>query len=304
MAIQKLPIFCYYDRQRFTQYGSMDCAGWYGVAIETGKKQQALYPTMGRKHIFFFGQNRLIFNSEPRVIFKSIDFFYVVVGAILYQVDKFFNQIVVGFISNVGPVWYDYLPVGNIVYVMITSGHKIYVITENVSGPPTFAQATGTGVPTEPLYVAAFGNRFVVSNDGTPDFFLSQSNLAGTDSSWFNIPGVAGGSLFARASGRIGQFGVLHNQLYIMCEYTTDVWANIPTVFTNAGATTEFPWKLNSSYNWDYGIADPLSLSVDFGRITWLGRNKNGLVSFMSSDGGQPRYLISSYSSITRTIGS
>lgn len=40
MPIQQLPIFCYYDVQRFTQFGSMDCANWYGVEVESGKENR------------------------------------------------------------------------------------------------------------------------------------------------------------------------------------------------------------------------------------------------------------------------
>ncbi len=69
-------------------------------------------------------------------------------------------------------------------------------------------------------------------------------------------------ALNASASGIIGQFAVLQNQLYILCDFVTDVWANIITQITVGGVTREFPWKLNSSYNFDFGIADPNSLSV------------------------------------------
>jgi hypothetical protein len=288
MAIQPLGIFTFYDKQRFTQFGAMDCANFYKIEVESAKKKQALYPAMGRKHVNFFNENRLVYIHQPRFIFKSIDYLYVVVGTQLFQYDRFYNERLVGFVHNTGPIWWAVLPVGNVVYIMLTTNGKIFVITED-AGTINYEQATGTGVPTNPLYVAAFGNRFVVSDANTPDYFLSQVNLAGNSSTWFNVPGVPGGSLFNRASGRIGQFAVLHNQLYIMCDFTTDVWSNIPTQITVSGSTAEFPWKLNTSYNFDYGIADPLSLSIDFGRMVWLAKNSNGLVSFMASNGSQPQ---------------
>lgn len=40
--IEQLPIFCYYDKQRFTQFGSMDCANWYGIQVDSGKKASPL----------------------------------------------------------------------------------------------------------------------------------------------------------------------------------------------------------------------------------------------------------------------
>jgi hypothetical protein len=284
MAIEQLPIFCYFDQQRFTQYGAMDCANWYGIQVDSAKKKQALYPTMGRQHITFFNQNRLIYTSQPRFIFKSIDFFYVIVGTRILQYDKFYNEKLIGNIHASGPVWFAYMAVGTIVYCMLTSFSKIYVITET-GNTFSFDQATGVGVPDNPLYVAAFGYRFVVSEANSPQFFLSTPNLSGDKTTWFNN---AGSPLFAQASGRINQFAVLHNQLYIMCDFTTDVWANIPSQITVAGSTAEFPWKINTSYNFDYGIADPLSLSVSFGRMVWLAKNADGLVSFMASNGSQP----------------
>jgi hypothetical protein len=289
--IKPLPIFCYYDKQRFTQFGSMDCANWYGIQVESGKKKQALYPTMGRKHINFLNQNRLVFNAQPRVEFKSINFLYVVDGTTVYQFDRFYNRKVLSISVALGtPIWFATLAVGTLVYNMMTDGNNIFVIKEDGSTVTaevvTDANAPG-GATTggKPLYVATFGNRFVVSVAGTPDFYLTTINLTGSASTYFTVNGAA---LNGRASGVIGQFAVLHNQLYIMCDTTTDVWANIATQITVAGVTTEFPWKLNSSYNFDYGIADPNSLSVCFGMMVWLGKNQDGLVSFMVSNGQMP----------------
>ena len=152
---------------------------------------------------------------------------------------------------------------------------------------------TDTNSPTKPQYVAAFGGRFVVNQMGTPINYLTQINLGGSPpvnpAKIFTIPdGGAGFALFFSSSGIVRSYAVLHTQLYIFTDFTTDIWANIVTQITVAGVTREFPWKINTSYNWDYGIADPLSLSVDFGRMVWLGKNTSGLVTFMASDGGQP----------------
>ena len=284
MPISELPIFCYYNVQRFTQFGSMNLANWYGVKAEGTKKGQALYPAMGRKHVTFLNQNKLLFNSQPRALFRSIDFVYIVDGSTVYQVDKFFNQKAIGTVGLTSQIWFAFLPVGSLVYCMITDEENVYVITENGTNV-SMATVTDSNAPTKPLYVAAFGNRFVVSQKGTPDYYLSTINLDGTVADYFTVSGSA---LFNRASGVIGQFAVLHGQLYILCNFTTDIWGNIPTQVQVAGVTREFPWKLNTSYNWDYGIADPFSLDVDFGRMTWLARNRNGLVTFMASNGQMP----------------
>lgn len=290
--IEPLPIFCYFDKQRFTQFGAMDCANWYGIQVESGKKAQALYPTMGRKHVNFLNQNRLIFNAQPRVEFKSIHYLYVVVGTTVYQYDRFYNQKILPISVSLGtPIWFKTLAVGTMVYNMMTDGNNIFVIKENGSSVTaevvTDPNAPG-GLTTggKPLYVAAFGNRFVVSVAGTPDFYLSTINLTGNANTYFTVNGAA---LNGRASGVIGQFAVLHQQLYIMCDFTTDVWANIQTQITVAGVTATFPWKLNSSYNFDFGISDPNSLSIGFGMMVWLAKNEEGLVSFMVSTGQTPQ---------------
>lgn len=294
--IEDLPIFCYYDKQRFIQFGSMDCANWYGIRVDSGKKQQALYPCMGRRHVRFLDENRLVFNAEPRVQYKSINYLYVVDGTAVYQFDRFYNRKTLPISVTLGtPIWFATLAVGNIVYNMMTDSVNIFVITEDsstvtaevVTDPNAPGGATTGG---KPLYVAAFGDRFVVSVADTPNFYLSQIDLAGAANTYFTINGEA---LNARASGIIGQFAVLHNQLYIMCDFSTDVWANIITQITVGGITRIFPWKLNSSYNFDYGIANPNSLSVDFGMMVWLARNANGLVSFMMSNGQAPQDISS-----------
>ena len=295
-TIEQLPIFCYYDRQRFTQFGAMDCANWYGIQVQSGKKQQALYPAMGRRHVRFLEQNKLVFNDEPRNFYKSINYLYVIDGTVVYQYDRFYNRKTLPISLNLGGrIWFATIAVGRIVYNMMTDGQNIFVITEDgtnvtaeVVTDPNAPGGTTTGG--KPGYIASFGNRFVVSIDNTPDYYLTQINLAGTANTYFTVNGQA---LFNRASGVIKQFAVLHNQLYIMCDFTTDVWANIATQITVAGVTREFPWKINSSYNFDYGISDPESLSVDFGMMSWLAKNSNGLVSFMVSNGQAPQDISS-----------
>ena len=285
MPIEQLPIFCYFDVMRFRQFGSMDCANWYGIKIDSGKKEQAMYPAMGRKHVTFMGQNKLIFDAEPRTIFKTIEFFYVIVGTRVFQYDRFYNSKLIGHVSLSGMIWQDFLPVDNLVYIMLTDETNIWIITEDGTSV-TMQQVTDSNIPATPAYVAAFGNRFVVSDKDTPNYYLSVINLGGSS---LNVGTCFTPALFNRASGVVRQFAVLHSQLYILCDYTTDIWANIATQITVSGVTSEFPWKLNSSYNWDYGIQDPLSLSVDFGRMCWLAKNSNGLVAFMVSNGQQPQ---------------
>lgn len=288
MPVEALPIFSYYDKQRFTQFGPMDCANWYGIQVQDSKNVQALYPAMGRKHIEFMGLNKLVFTSEPRQVFKTIDFMYVIIGTQVIQVDRYYNEKVIGSVALGTDVWFDFLPVGTTVVAMMTDEQNVYLITENGSAV-TMVTVTDANRPASPQYVAAFGNRFVVNTKDSPDFLLTQV-LVGTAANCFTVDGSPLGN---RASGVIKQFGVLHNQLYIFCNFQTDVWANIPSNFTVAGVTLQFPWKQNTSYNFDFGLYDPFSLSIEFGRMTFLAQNKAGLVSFMVSTGQQPKDISS-----------
>lgn len=292
MPVQPLDIFCSFQVQRFTQYGPEDCANWYHVQAPKGKKGVALYPAMGRKHIETFSINRFVFNSQPRAAYKTINFMYVVVGTQVIQIDRFYNETVIGSVQLSGRIWFDWFAIGTSIYAMITDETNVYLIIESSSGT-TFNQITDPNAPPNPQFVVAFGNRFVINQRGTPDYYLSAIDVGdlGNPATSFTIDGA---SLINRASGIVGQFAVLHNQLYIFTEFTTDILANIPTQITDSGGVTfSFPWKVNTSYNWDYGIADPLSLSVGFGRICWLARNSEGLVSFMVSDGQQPKDISS-----------
>lgn len=295
MPIQPLDIFCYYDKQRFVQFGSMDCANWYHVIAPTGKKKKALYPAMGRRHINFFGENKLIFPSEPRNIFRTIDYFYVILDTQVIQVDRFYNEKVIGTVPLGKENWFDFLAVGDVIVAILTAETVMYVITED-GASVTMQEITDPKRPMEPYFVAAFGNRFVVSNKNSSTFYLSKINLGGVPvdvNTCFTISPTNNAPLVNQASGVIGQLAVLHNQLYILCSFSTDVWSNIPSQNVLNTDTTEFPFKLNTSYNFDFGIKDPHSLDVDFGVMVWLAQNKNGLVSFMASSGQQPQDISS-----------
>ncbi len=292
MPVTALPIFAYFNKQRFTQFGSGDCANWYAMKVDDTKKGQALYPAMGRQHITYFGENKLVYESQPRQIFKTLNYFYVILGTRVIQVDQFYNERVIGNVPLGREVWFAFLPVGSVVYGLLTAETAMYVITED-GNTVSFDQVTDPNAPTEPQYVAAFGNRFVVSQKDTPDFYLSAINLGGVPLNVNTCFTVNSQSLFNRASGVIGQMGVLYNQLYIFTSYTTDIWANIQSQVTTGNVVATFPWKLNTSYNWDYGIQDPHSLAIGFGRIVWLAKNADGLVSFLVSNGQQPKDISS-----------
>jgi len=295
MPIKELPVFEGYDLQRFRQYSPRDVANWYTVEAPTGKKKGALYPAMGRRHIEFNDVNVLEFDAQPRKIFKSIDFVYVIVGSSVYRVNKQFSSVLVAgsevFTRVSGTLNFAYLPTITIpgggsppvvqnVFCMLCDGEDIFVIDETTN---TMTVVSDPLRPPKPLCVAAFGNRFVVSTRNSTQFQLSQTNLGGTynPATCFTI---AGSAVFAQESGLIRQMAVLQNQLFIFTDYTTGKWSNTPSLFENAS----FPWRKNTSFEMNFGIADPDSIDTDFGMMCWLGQNRNGLVTFMTSNGDSP----------------
>jgi hypothetical protein len=299
MPIEQLPLWSGYDKQRFKQFSPADCANWYGVDAPSGKKGKALYPAMGRRHININGVNLLNFELQPRKIFKSIDFAYVIVADQVWRINSAFSKTIVNgsevFTRKSGLLSFAYLPVVTIpgdntppaiqnVYVMLCDGYHIFIINEKTN---TMEVVTDPLAPPNPAYCAAFGNRFVVSTRNSTQFQLSKTNFGGTldVNTCFTIAGAA---VFAQESGLIRQMAVLQNQLYIFTDFTTGIWSNTPSTFQTA-VTTTFPWRKNTSFEFNYGIADPDSLDVDFGMMIFLAQNRNGLVTFMMSSGQSPQ---------------
>lgn len=290
MPTTPLDIIGGYNKQRFSQFNGEDTANWYIVQDKKGKNPAAMYPAMGRKHVTFLNQNKLQFGEEPRAVFSSIDYMYFVVGNQITQVDKFYNEVIItldnsDFVTNSGNIFFDYLVRPDFTLCMFCDGAHAYVFNETTL---SFLTVTDANTPSSPTYVAAFGDRFVVAGKNTSEFRLTQINggsVSGSNVDPALVFTVSGSAVFAQEAGIIKNFAVLHNQLYIFTDFTTGVWSNNPSVFNNAS----FPWRKNTSYNWDYGLQDSLSLSTDFGMIVFLGKNKSGLVQVMASTGGQPQ---------------
>ena len=299
MPVKPLEMMNFFDEQRFTQYSPQSCSNWYLVDTPSGKKGKALYPTMGRKHISSLGATLLNFSAQPRALFKSVSFAYAVVGGVIYQIQPNFSVAKISnssFTSTSGDVFFAFLPVVQVphansyvqtTYVAFVADNQMYIFNEANTG--SFAKVTDPLAPPLPNAIAAFGNRFAVSSQGSTQFWLTQINLGGTTVDPTMIFNIAGAAVFAQESGIIRQMGVLHNNLFIFTDYTTGIWSNTISTVTNAFASSNFPWKKNTSYDFDYGIADPNSLDIDFGMMCWLGQNRNGLVQFLSSNGQSPQ---------------
>jgi hypothetical protein len=305
-----------YNVQRFKQFSPEDAANFYAVKGENTKTPFAMYPTFGRQHINYLGLNKLIFNNECRGIFRSIKFWYAVDGSTVYRIDKLYNKDPIGSLESISSnVYFAFLVVNGITFACFTDNKFIYIYQEGTGSLQKVTDPNAPGIfsingsVTKPGFIARFGNRIVVSVADSSQFVLSVINLlttdTGTNTSSFNPqycfsigattvngnPGLAGEQVSALENGIIKQFGVLNNALYIFTDFTTGVWANIPAVFSGTGVT--FPWKKNTTYDWNFGLADPNSLDINFGRMTFLGQNENGLLQIMSTSGGEPERISS-----------
>jgi hypothetical protein len=301
-AIKPCPIIGPYNLQRFKQFGPEDTANFYLVNDQNTKKPYAMYPTMGRSHIQYLGINQLVFGTEPRGIFKTIRYAYIVEAGTVFRIDSQYTQVPIGtLVSTSGSVYFAFLVVGSIVFACFVDDQFIYIYPEDdpaglrkvtdINAPGNF---TVDGTVTKPGYIAAFGNRITVSVRGSSQFVLSKINLGGSGfdpSTCFTNATTP--QVYALASGKIQQMGVLNNTLYIFSDYVTDVISNIPSQFpaTLSGTVISFPWKFNSTYNWNFGMANPNSLDIDFGYISFLAQNSDGLLQFMMSKGGQPEKI-------------
>ena len=203
MAIQPLPIIGSYDKQRFTQFGPEDCANWYITKAESGKKKDALYPTMGRRHVRYGAQNRLIFDAEPRGLFRTVNYWYVVVNDSIFRIDSQYNQVEISGNSLQtinGNVFFTYLVAVNITYAVFVDGQKVYVYREPDSASlGQFETVTDPNAPANPTYVATFGNRIVASNINSSQFNLSQVFLGGASFDPATCFTIAGAPVFAQA---------------------------------------------------------------------------------------------------------
>ncbi len=259
-----------------------------------GKKKMAMYPVMGRRHISLLGQNKLAFAATPRGLFKSINFGYAVVSNVIYKINHFFDFINISgskVTTSGGDVFFDYLVTPSVTFAVFVDGEHIYVFNESTS---QFDVVTDPNAPQKPKFIASFGSRIVVSQSESSQFSLSQIFLLNSSgvfdpATCFSPDGLA---VFAQESGIIRQMGVLHNTLYIFTDFTTGIWSNNPSVLTGFNnVITTFPWRKNTGYDFDFGMADPKTLSIGFGMMAWIAQNSEGLIQAMVSSGQTPQRI-------------
>lgn len=293
MPIKEMPIFGDYNVQQFLQVCPEDIANWSLIKNDQSKKGLALYPAFGRKHVSVLNRNVLIFDDEPRAIYKSVSYAYVFDGNKVYRYDKNFNRIQLFptlYTSTSTPIYFTYLVAPGYTLACFTDGQGMWVINEKTDN---VAKVIDTSLIAKPTALIAFGNRIVITGQDTSELRLSKINL-GPLLSGVNIDPAncfgGGSTIFAYETENIVNFAVLHNTLYIFLQSTTSIWSNTPSVFSDTnGVVVQFPWKKNTTYNFDYGLAEPFAFDTDFGRMVWLGQNQDGLTQIVASVGDQPK---------------
>lgn len=289
---QSFKIIGQYDKQKYVQFNPEDTANWYVAKSDNGKNTLAMYPTSGRRHINFLSTNRLQFSTQPRAIYKTVNYYYVIASDRIHRYDSLFNEVVINpnpgdrLLTRSGNIFFTYLIVGTITFACFADGKALYIFREDND---TFYKVTDTVITAiKPTFLTAFGNRLVVSDSASSNYYISIFNLGGNSFSASACFG-SGTATYNQVDGIIRQFAVLHNTMYVFTDFTTSIWSNIPSVFNGVSPPVTFPFKTNTTYNFDYGMQDPNSLDVDFGMMCWLAQNRSGQVQVMVSDGGQPK---------------
>lgn len=299
MPVTELPIFGEYNVQQFLQVCPEDVANWNLVSNKSAKKGLAFYPAMGRRHVSVLGNNILNFPTEPRQEWKSVDYFYVFENNNIYRYDKNFNRIKINapdYASSTGIVYFTYLVVPGYTLAVWADGFGLWIHNEATDST---IRVTDPKLVANPTAVIAFGNRIAVAGRKNSQLQISKINLGPLlGPSFLNVDPAtcfqdsAGNAIFAYESENIVNFAVLHNTLYVFLESTTSVWSNIPSVFgTTEGVLVTFPWKKNTTYNFDYGLTEPLAMETDFGMMVWMGQNQDGLNQIVMSQGGKPEVI-------------
>lgn len=292
MTIKPAPVFCEYNVQQFLQFNPEDVANWSLLECKKAKKGFAMFPALGRKHVNILGTNIFNFTSEPRAIYKSVKYAYVFVQNRVYRYDRNFNNIVIfpsDMSTTTGSIYFTYLVAPGYTLACFTDGYKMWVHNEATDST---VRVTDANLIEKPTALIAFGNRIAITGKDNNKMVLSKINLGPLSGDNINPATcftLTGGQLSAYETEDIVNFCVLHNTLYVFLQSTTSIWSNIPSTFgTVDGVLVQFPWKKNTTYNFDYGLSSPFAFSTDFGRMVWLGQNQDGLNQVVLSDGSAP----------------
>lgn len=239
-------------QERSLNFDAQRCINWIPITgSNTSKTQMSLIETPGLELWTFLSANPI------RGIKAVQNFLFVVAGNILYKILT--NKT----ITNIGTLSTSTGLVGMEINenneLAIVDGIKLYVYnySTNVFNEPSPQPLGG------PTSIAFIDQYLVVTLSESQNFQISNLNDAQT---WSAIQFAASES----SPDLLIAAKVLHKQLYLFGEFTTEIWYD-------SGASP-FPFDTTSGVI-DWGVMSKESIANAADTLVWLGRRKNGSLS-------------------------
>lgn len=214
---------------------------------------------------------------------------YVVHRATLWEVDNAGTATNRGTLDTTsGRVYMD----DNGVQLCIVDGTYGYTFNTNTT---TFAKITDVDFPTSPSSVTCHDSRFIVSKNGTGQFYGSAIS---DGTSWSSLDFATAESNpdgLVRVSSR--------DELVLWGEITTEFWAN-----TGSGG---FPYARIPGTSLEWGLASRASVANFMGSFAFLAKNKEGEVIVAKLSGTQLErisdfeleHIINGYATVSDATG-
>ena len=253
-----------YSKEEYNELSPAETVNMYQVNATKGKK--ALFPSPGLSL-----DNGIEFVQSPgakgRNAYVFNDHMFVVVGEAIYrctQSGETIDHALIGTINtetgSVGMANLDN-------QLMFVDGVDGWIWEPATS---TFSQIT-FGFDIEPIDVMVSGNRFIVMNNDTKQWYFSDN---GTGLTWnvLNINSFNNGDTCVACE-------TLKGRLYLMGKTSTEIWYD-------AGAAID-PYR-PADPAIQIGCASADSVATDFGILVWLSKTDSGVGSVVATTGGQP----------------
>ncbi len=237
------------------------------VSIPTDPKQQpALLPVPGLRPLQTFARGGF---GRKQYTYGNQQNLYSVVGQQVYRADSSLNQIPIGVLgSTVG-----------VVGVAANNGGQVTFV--DGTGGWTYNETDGSWTDLKDVENFPIGCNSIGFLDGYLIAFYPMSRQFGL-SDLNNVlvwPVENIGQLNRKADFGVA-VGVVKGLVFMMGYSSTETW------FDAGGAL--FPFARDNNALFEYGCAAPGSVSEGFDKLFWLGRDANGTMGVLMSEGGPP----------------
>lgn len=201
------------------------------------------------------------------------DLIISVVGSNVYKTNKYLQTFKVGTLETDSN---DVSMAENLLnQVAICDGESLYIF--NYETGDFFKAILPDGVI--PNYVCYHDSRFIISNSGTAEWYLSSS----TDGSNF-FWGDSGTPVFSEMETKADSIMAViaipghSNMILVMGNIVAEPWIDT--------GQNLFPYQKMTSSNVDYGLVSSSSLAANDKYVIWLGKNQNSKPVIMMTTGG------------------